>query len=114
MWSLQFVPSKSQNSDIPESLNGYILCTVIGEDKNDHQISTYFSEILIFDASNLKKGPVSKLHHEELQFAFTIHSVWVKDAAEVSEPDYKINIKQDYNEQIKHIKRRRYVKKYNL
>ena len=106
MWSLQFVPSNSQNNDIPESMNGYILCTVIGEEKSITNTSSYFSEIWIFDATDLKKGPVSKLHHDELQFAFTIHSVWVKQAAEVSMPDYNIDIKQDYEEQIKHIKRR--------
>jgi hypothetical protein len=106
MWSLQFVPSKSQNNDIPESLNGYILCTVIGEEKNVAQTNSYFSEIWIFDATDLKKGPITKLHHEELQFAFTIHSVWVKEASQVSIPDYKIDIKQDYDEQTKLIKRR--------
>ncbi|WKK83770.2 carotenoid oxygenase family protein [Marivirga arenosa] len=106
MWSLQFVPSKSPNSDIPESLNGYILCTVIGEEQNVHQSKSYFSEIWIFDASDLSKGPVAKLDHEELQFAFTIHSVWVNEANQVDTPAYKINIKQDYDEQIKHIRRR--------
>jgi hypothetical protein len=106
MWSLQFVPSESEKNNIPDSLNGYILCTVIGELENDHQMSSFFSEIWLFDASNLKKGPVAKLYHDELQFAFTIHSVWVKEASEVTEPEYKINIKQDYNEQIKHIRRR--------
>jgi hypothetical protein len=111
MWSLQFVPSSAVNSDVPESLNGYILCTVIGQVDQRNQSSGYFSEIWIFDAANLKKGPVAKLAHDELKFAFTIHSVWVAEAAEVSNPSYKINIRNDYNEQIKHIKSRRLRRK---
>jgi hypothetical protein len=111
MWSLQFVPSKLTNNDIPESLNGYVLCTVIGQVDQVHQTSGYFSEIWIFDASDLKKGPVAKLEHDELKFAFTIHSVWVAEASEVSNPSYKVNIRNDYNEQIKHMKSRRLRRK---
>lgn len=111
MWSLQFVPSRNENSDIPESLNGYVLTTVIGKDNSDNHTDSYFSEIWLFDANDLKKGPVVKLEHEELQFAFTIHSVWVAEAQEVDEPPYKLDIRKDYNEQIKHIRRRRIRRK---
>lgn len=111
MWSLQFVPSNSENKEVPESLNGYILCTVIGQVNENNASSGYFSEIWIFDAADLKKGPVAKLAHEELKFAFTIHSVWVAEASEVTEPAYKVDIRKDYNEQIKHMKSRRLRRK---
>ena len=111
MWSLQFVPSKAKNSGIPDSLNGYILCTVIGENQNSSNLSSYFSEIWIFKADKLHEGPVVKLHHDQLQFAFTIHSVWVQEAENVSIPSYKIDIKKDYTEQVNRIKRRRLRKK---
>ncbi|GAA5022681.1 hypothetical protein GCM10011506_00450 [Marivirga lumbricoides] len=111
MWSLQFVPSSEQNINIPWSLNGYILCTVIGEVENNESLTSYFSEIWIFDAKELNKGPIVKLYHEELQFAFTIHSVWVKEAVNVSVPSYKIDIRKDYNQQIKRMKGRRLRKK---
>ncbi|MBK6264811.1 carotenoid oxygenase family protein [Marivirga sp. S37H4] len=111
MWSLQFVPSSNLNSGIVSSLNGYILCTVVGKEENSYNLSSYYSEIWLFDAKNLKRGPVVKLHHESLQFAFTIHSVWVEKALNVSIPSYKIDIRQDYNEQIKRVKGRRLRKK---
>ncbi len=111
MWSLQFVPSNVENDKIPTSLNGYILCTVIGEVQNSSNLSSYFSEIWIFNAHSLKEGPVVKLHHDQLQFAFTIHSVWVNEAADVSVPSYKIDIKKDYNEQVQKIRGRRLRRK---
>ena len=111
MWSLQFVPSSVEKEGVPESLNGYVLCTVIGQVDEKNASQGYFSEIWIFDAANLAKGPVVKLAHEELKFAFTIHSVWVAEASTVSMPSYKINIREDYNEQIKHIKSRRLKRK---
>ncbi len=111
MWSLQFIPSANENPDIPDSLNGYILCTVVGENENSPNLSSYYSEIWLFDAKSLQSGPVAKLHHKSLQFAFTIHSVWVKEAVNVSIPSYKIDIREDYNQQIKLINRRRLRKK---
>lgn len=110
MWSLQFIPRSHDTVGVPWSLNGYVLCTVIGKEEGDESENPYFSEIWIFDAANLNQGPVCKLHHEKLQFAFTIHSVWVAEADEVSTPDYKLDIKKDYDEQIKKI-RKRWVRK---
>lgn len=101
MWSLQFVPSRDKNPEIPSSLDGYVLCTVIGPD--EVQTEKYNSEIWIFDANNLQKGPLCKLYHEELVFAFTIHSVWVNESKEVSQPPYKLDVKKDYDAVIKKI-----------
>lgn len=94
--SLQFVP-RSQNSpnqhQTPE-LNGYILCTMINGPE-DYIADEYTREIWIFDAANLSQGPVAKLSHDELDFAFTIHSVWAPDC-EPSPANYKVDVVADY------------------
>ena len=115
MWSLQFVPRKKSenstenstenlaNSKTPTQKDGYILCTVLTTTLNAQQQKQHNSEVWIFDANDLKKGAICKLDHPDLQFAFTIHSVWVKDAAEVSTPNYVIPMKPDYDYMIKKI-----------
>ena len=111
MWSLQFVPSSQPKEKIPQALNGYVLCTVVGKNNDISSKDSYYSEIWLFDATNLKKGPVAKLYHEKMQFAFTIHSIWVPSASSVSNPPYKINIQEDYGEQISQMKRKKLRKK---
>lgn len=107
MWSLQFVPRSKRDQNKPESLDGYILCTVMGEKRTVGSDSEYFSEIWLFDAADLKSGPVCKLHHEKLIFAFTIHSVWVPNAQETTQPNYKLNTQSDYNDMVSKILRRK-------
>ncbi len=75
--SLQFVPRKRASDAFlanPE-LDGYILCTMINGSL-DLSAEEYTREIWIFDAAKLHEGPVVKLGHPDLSFAFTIHSVW--------------------------------------
>lgn len=94
--SLQFVPRSvdSKNQHPEEALNGYILCTMINGPEN-FSGDEYTREIWIFDAANLKQGPVTKLSHPDLDFAFTIHSVWSPDC-EPSPANYKVDIVEDY------------------
>ncbi len=97
--SLQFVPRKTTNvitNVAEEALDGYILCTLVNgvEDFSDDE---YSREVWIFDAKNLKNGPVCKLHHPEMQFAFTIHSAWI-ETCQPSPKDYLVDIVEDYLE----------------
>ena len=57
----------------------------------------YSREVWIFDAAELKKGPICKLHHPDMQFSFTIHSVWI-DSCEPSPNNYQVDIVLDYME----------------
>lgn len=96
--SLQFVPRKDASPD-PGAKgwqeDGYILCTMVNGSPDIH-LDTYTREIWIFDAKNLRQGPVCRLSHTDLNFAFTIHSVWIPDC--VSSPDTpRIDIEQDFN-----------------
>ena len=80
--------------------DGYIFCTVVTTENiiiNNKEIKQHNSEIWLFDANNLAQGAICKLDHPAMQFAFTIHSVWVKEANEVSTPDYIIPMKPDYD-----------------
>ena len=100
MWSLQFVPRKNRNNDIPLQKDGYIFCTVVTTEViviDNKETKQHNSEIWIFDANNLAQGAICRLAHEKMKFAFTIHSVWVKEANEVSMPDYVIATKPDYD-----------------
>ncbi|MEI8111556.1 MAG: carotenoid oxygenase family protein [Chitinophagia bacterium] len=97
--SLQFVPRKRNTNDanlIHPQLDGYIFCTMVnGEPDVLHAPDEYSREIWIFDAANLKSGPICRLGHPDLQFAFTIHSIWTPDCRNtVSE--YSIDVKTDY------------------
>ncbi|WP_250632638.1 carotenoid oxygenase family protein [Rhodoflexus caldus] len=96
-WSLQFVPRSEPRSDIPPYKDGYILTTVsVGYPLSDGTYD-YQPEIWIFDATALAKGPVCKLNHPDMSFGFTIHTVWVPDAQPNTNPDYVINIREDYD-----------------
>lgn len=98
--SLQFIP-RSRPNGIPEGIDpqmdGYILCTMInGEPDVMTAPDSYSREVWIFDAANLKQGPVCKLGHPDFQFAFTIHSLWTSDC-ENTESGYNIPVKEDFD-----------------
>lgn len=97
--SLQFVPRKTTSatpSIAEEALDGYILCTLVNGNE-DFSGDEYSREVWIFDAKNLKKGPLCKLHHPEMQFAFTIHSIWI-ESCQPSPRDYVVDVIEDYLE----------------
>ena len=66
-FSPQFVPRKG-GTDSPT--DGYIVCVVFTPDR---------SEIWIFDAADLKGGPLCKLWHEDLNFGLTLHTAWLEN-----------------------------------
>ncbi len=95
--SIQFVPKKNvQDSSVDLSKEGYIMCTLINRVK-DSNPALYTREIWFFDAADLKKGPLCKLSHPELNFGFTLHTAWLAEAVNGDAPAYKINIEEDYN-----------------
>lgn len=95
--SLQFVPKNSPlPADLEKELHGYLICTVIVQKVLSDPYS-FSREIWIFDAAVLSAGPVSKLTHSSLSFAFTIHSAWLP-SPQVVEPAWAYNVRQDYDE----------------
>jgi hypothetical protein len=102
MRSLQFIPRQrpaGETAPYDDQMDGYILCTMINGPEDLEGPDEYTREIWIFDAADLKKGPICKLHHPELNYSFTIHSTWSPDCKNV-ETDYSINIREDYDEVI--------------
>jgi carotenoid cleavage dioxygenase-like enzyme len=81
--SAQFVPKKGDENS---PTNGYLLCTVLFENR---------SQIWIFDAQNLSLGVLCKLSHPRLKFGFTTHSTWLAEIAPRT-ADYYIPVRQDF------------------
>lgn len=100
LYSVQFMPRKEVGPTEDPSLAGYIFCTMLVQKMISEGETTYLNEIWIFDASNLKKGPVCKLSNPELDYGFTLHSAWAPEAAP-NDLSYNINIIDDYNQMIK-------------
>ena len=101
--SIQFCPrfrSNSQDPTIPLSRDGYIVCTLINP---SGEVNHYRREIWIFDANNLAQGPVCILGHNDLDYTFPLHSVWV-DNIEPNDTNYQVDTREDYNEVIQRIK----------
>lgn len=96
--SIQFVPRKNARQGVEPSIDGYIVCiAMIGESKkpNASLDMNYDREIWIFEADNLKKGPICKLVHPEMSYSFTLHSAWIEEAVQ-QETNYHISVRDDY------------------
>ena len=81
--SPQFMPRAGGSED---PTDGYITCTVFVENR---------SEIWIFDAQQLNRGPVCKLGHPQLVFGSTLHTVWLPQVSRRTAA-YCVPVRQDY------------------
>ncbi len=89
----QFIPA--QGSSGPTE--GYILCGVhFGERSGP----TRGNEIWLFDARNLKQGPIAKLWHPELVMGFTVHSTWLEQPLPRT-AGYGVPVREDYEPLVK-------------
>lgn len=91
MSSPQFVPRKNGNGG---STDGYIFCTVLSPKSDDQD------EIWIFDAADLKSGPICQLSNPFLSVGYTLHTTWLPKIAPRS-ASYSVDIKQDYEPVVK-------------
>ncbi|MCX5931896.1 MAG: carotenoid oxygenase family protein [Cyanobacteria bacterium] len=85
--SPQFIP-REDKADLDPDLNGYLVCTVIGEHRK---------ELWIFDAADLAAGPLCRLAHPSFQPGYTVHTCWM---AQVNprQSTYRIPIRDDYQD----------------
>lgn len=94
---VHFIPRKVANPAIPEELDGYLFCPVqkgyIDADGN----WAFSSEFWVFDAAGIAKGPICKLQHDGVKFAFTLHTTWIPEAISTPLPK-PFTIKEDYQE----------------
>ena len=76
-----YVPKQGQTDE----LEGYIVAMVTTPNG---------SEFWMWQAGDLAAGPIAKLSHEEVKFAFPLHSAWVPSIAPRN-ASYKIDIRTD-------------------
>ncbi len=91
--SMQFIPRKGESMAVDPQMDGYIFCTMVnGSLKKDQD--EYSREVWIFDAADLKAGPLCKLHHPDMNYAFTIHSAWIEECVS-QDTAYKVSVRED-------------------
>lgn len=74
--------------------DGYVVCLAHSADSVPRPQGTSGEEIWIFDAADITAGPLCRLGHAELDFAFTVHSTWVPELRP-SPRDYRVSIAED-------------------
>ena len=105
--SSQFVPRPNAK----DQSDGYIVCAVLTSDRflsqstppDSNATWSANSEIWIFDAKELNKGPVRKLSHPKLNIGFSFHTTWM---AEAKSPERRLayNTREDYQTLVEEIK----------
>ena len=108
--SVQFVPRKKDAPQVTDhkQKDGYIFTSVLVNYPENNE-DNYQCEIWIFKAWDLASGPVCTLHHPDMDYAFTLHSVWVEEVGQNDSNPYYIDPRDDYDPLIKnlYIKERR-------
>jgi carotenoid cleavage dioxygenase-like enzyme len=89
--SPQFVPRAGGTGN---STDGYII-SVVHHGTNEE--TDKGNEIWIFDAANLKQGPVCQLWHPQLKLGFTVHTAWLPKIAKRT-ATYNIPVEEDYKD----------------
>ena len=98
---VHFIPKKTPTPNLPPELDGYLVCPVqVGNSTVNP--SAYRSEFWVFDAQNISKGPVCKLAHPKMKFAFTLHTNWIPEL-NPSDQEFVIPVKSDYDEVLKNL-----------
>lgn len=90
MLSPTFVPRRGGTGP----RDGYIVCLAHSADSVPRPAGTSGEEVWIFDARDITAGPLCRLGHPELDFAFTVHSTWVPELRP-SPRDYRVSVAND-------------------
>jgi len=85
------------------STDGYIICTVNYDPDPCNRLKSAKSEIWIFDAETLKDGPICKMSHPQLNFAFTTHTTWLSEIAPRQAGLYYVPLKEDFEDRVKQV-----------
>lgn len=84
-FSPTFVPRKNGGRD-----EGYLVVFVVGPEGD---------ELWIFSSSEVARGPLCRLRHEELDFGFTLHTAWLEDLVPAPRAlAYRVDRADDYRE----------------
>ncbi len=74
--------------------DGYLVCLAHAADCVPRARDTSGEELWVFDAADITAGPLCRLGHPGLDFAFTVHSTWVEHL-KPSPRDYRVCIADD-------------------
>ncbi len=99
--SIQFVSRVGSKNNRP-AIDGYVVVVMLNEAELNGETNV-FRELWIFDAANLKQGPLTVMSHKDLNFGFTLHSVWAPSLKQNSENTYNVPVAKDYNYMINKI-----------
>lgn len=98
---VHFIPKKTPTPNILPDLDGYLVSPVqVGNAPVNP--TAYRSEFWIFEAGNISKGPICKLTHPKIKFAFTLHTSWIPEI-NPSDQKFIISAKSDYDEVLKNL-----------
>ncbi|PZV84379.1 retinal pigment epithelial membrane protein [Algoriphagus aquaeductus] len=98
---VHFIPRKTPRPTLDPELDGYLVCPVqVGNSPVNP--TAYRSEFWIFDAQTIAKGPICKLSHPKIKFAFTLHTSWIPEA-QPSDQKFIIPVRSDYDEVLKNL-----------
>lgn len=86
-------PTFVQASGRSGPMEGYILVTVVSDDILTQQSSG--DEVWLFDAKNLAQGPICRLGHPLLDFAYTLHSCW-RPSIGPRTANYHVDVRTDF------------------
>lgn len=81
--SPQWVPKAGAEPDEDGNLPAFVVTTVFTQEERDEQgrFIPKPPEFWVFDAWNLKQGPLAKLVCDELQCGFTFHTAWLEEVS---------------------------------
>ncbi|MCY1061365.1 carotenoid oxygenase family protein [Nannocystis sp. SCPEA4] len=93
-WSLlspNFIPRRGGPR---HARDGYVAVLAHASETVPHTHGSTGEEVWLFDAEDITRGPVVRLGHPQLDFAFTIHGSWVPTLTP-SRRDYQVDIRGD-------------------
>ena len=73
--SVQFIHRKGESKAERPGIDGYIAVPMLNQAELDG-VENVFREVWLFDAANLKQGPVCVLTHPQFNYGFMLHCVW--------------------------------------
>lgn len=93
-WTPTFAPRRGTARG---SADGYVVSVVYGDEVSAHSSGT---EVWIFDAADLARGPIARLGRAALQVPLTLHSIWL-DSLRTSRPDYRVDVRAELTKRAK-------------
>ncbi len=87
-WTPTFVPRRGTATG---SADGYVVTVVFSDEVTEASSGT---ELWVFDAGALSRGPIAKLGRADLSVPLTLHSVWLESLV-TSRPDYRVDVGEE-------------------